>query len=290
MLQKNQPAWTLTYEHGAAVDVEDLPGDETGPVGAEKEDGTGDLVGAGDSPQGDGGQHLLGRLGVREGSGGHVGGDPAGGDAVGVDAVAGELAGEAFGEAEEGAFAGGVVGVEGLAALGGGGGDEDDVAADAGDGLLPLHLGDGGADEAEGAVEVDAESGAPLGVAHGGDGFVVRWPDAVVDDEAVEPTESGNCCVDEGCAVGWSGKFLLEGVTETGAAAGFSQIEGLGLSCAVAEGYAGSGAAEEANGGGPDAAGASGDECGTPCQRECDAWGYRWVRHIFHTVTLSNPL
>ena len=50
---------------------------------------------------------------------------------------------------------------------------------------LGLHLGYGGLDEAEDAVEVDAEGGAPLAGGHGGDGGVVGGPDAVIDDEAV---------------------------------------------------------------------------------------------------------
>ena len=72
--------------------------------------------------EGDGGHHFFRRFGVVEGSGGHLGGDPAGGYAVAVDSGGDELGGEALGEGDEGAFAGGVVGVEGLAALGGGGG------------------------------------------------------------------------------------------------------------------------------------------------------------------------
>ncbi len=174
-----------TYQDGAAVDVEDFAGDEAGEGSAQEEDGAGELVDVRGAAEGDGGHHFFRRFGVVEGSGGHLGGDPAGGYAVAVDSGGDELGGEALGEGDKGAFAGGVVGVEGFAALGCGGGDEDDVAAGAGVMGLRLHLGHGGLDEAEDAVEVDAESGAPLAGGHGGDGGVVGGPDAVVDDEAV---------------------------------------------------------------------------------------------------------
>ena len=135
-----------TDEDRAAVDVEDFAGDEAGEGGAEKENRGGDLVDVGGAAEGDERQQLFGRFGVAEDSDGHLGGDPAGGDAVAVDSLGDEFGGEALGEADESAFAGGVVGVEGLAALAGGGADEDDVAA----GVVPrvcwsLHLGYGGA-------------------------------------------------------------------------------------------------------------------------------------------------
>ena len=80
-------------------------------------------------PRGMRDKSLLGHLGIAEDLCRGVGGDPAGSDAVAVDALADEFGGEAFGEADESAFGGGVVGVEGFAALAGGGADEDDVAS-----------------------------------------------------------------------------------------------------------------------------------------------------------------
>ena len=136
-------------------------------------------------------QQLLGRFGVAKDIGGHFGGDPAGGDAVAVDALADEFGGEAFGEADESAFSGGVVGVESLAALAGRGADQDDVAADTFDCGLRLHLGDGGADYAEDAVEVGAKGVPPLGGSHGFYRGVVGGPDAVVEHGAVEAAEGG---------------------------------------------------------------------------------------------------
>ena len=92
--------------------------------------------------------------------------------------------------------------MEGFAALAGGGADEDDVAA----GCALVSGWDciwatAAWTEAEDAVEVGAEGAAPLGGGHGGDGGVVRGPDAVVDDGAVETAEGGDGGGDEGLAV-----------------------------------------------------------------------------------------
>src|SRR5258708_11119222 len=116
----------------------------------------------------DKGQQLLGRFWIAKDVGGHLGGDPAGGDAVAVDALADEFGGEAFGEADEGSLGGGVVGVEGFAALPGSGADENDVAADSVHQRLRLHLSDGGTDQAEDAVEVGGEGVSPLSRGHRG--------------------------------------------------------------------------------------------------------------------------
>ena len=111
----------LAYKNCSAVDVEDLAGDEAGEGGAEEEDGCGDLVDVGGTAEWDQGQQLLGRFGLAEDSDGHFGGDPSGGDAVAVDALGDEFGRKAFGEADESALGGGVVGVERFAALAGGG-------------------------------------------------------------------------------------------------------------------------------------------------------------------------
>ena len=297
----------LADEDGSSVGVEDLAGAEAGVGSAEEEDRTGNLVGIGDAAERDGGVDASGDGGVGEGGGGHVGGDPAGSDAVGVDALRGELGGEALGEGDEGALAGGIVGVEGLAARGGGGGDVDDVAAggggfgvDSGGGLVRLipgisggfsggnpclrierwgtrwwwlgerlgqHLGGGGLDQAEDAVEIDAQGGAPLGDGHGVDGGVVRRPDAVVDDEDVEAAKGLDGGGDEGVAVFGGGERLLEG---DGAGFGGEDVGGAGGG-EVAEGDAGAGLAEEPHSGRADAARATGDESGAAGEREGDA-------------------
>src|SRR5271168_4325854 len=106
--------------------------------------------------------------------------------------MADEFGGEAFGEADEGALGGGVVGVEGFATLAGGGADEDDVAACCAGCRLGFHLSDGGANDTEDAVEVGAEGPSPLGRRHFGDGGVVRGPDAMVQDGAIERAKGGD--------------------------------------------------------------------------------------------------
>jgi hypothetical protein len=111
----------LAYKDCSAVDVEDLAGDEPGEGGAEKEDGCCDLVDVGGTAERDLGQQLLGRFGLAEDSDGHFGGDPAGSDTVAIDSLPDEFGGETFGEADEGALGGGVVGMEGFATLAGGG-------------------------------------------------------------------------------------------------------------------------------------------------------------------------
>src|SRR6266566_6382490 len=257
LCQSFQRQDTLADQDCAAVDVEDLAGDEAGEGGAKEQNRRGDLVNVRGAAQRDERQQLLGRFGVAKDIGGHLGGDPAGGDAVAVNALADEFGGEALGEADESALGGGVVGVEGLASLAGGGTDEDNVAADSIHCRLGLHLGDCGADYAEDAVEVGAEGVSPLGGCHGGDGGVVGGPDAVVQDGAVQAAEGGYGSGDEGLAIFRGGEGLLDGAAELGASALLD--EGLGLlgGGAVAEDHLCACLAEEADGGCADSAGAS---------------------------------
>ena len=152
----------LADEYRATVDVEDLAGDKAGEGSAEEEDRCCDLFDVCGTPEGDQGEEFLRYLGVIENFCCGVGGDPAGGDAVAVDALADKFGGETLGEADEGAFGGGVVRVEGLAALAGSGADEDNVASGGARLRLGFHLGYGGAYDTEDAVEVGAEGAAPL--------------------------------------------------------------------------------------------------------------------------------
>ena len=101
------------------------------------------------------------------------------------------------------------------------------MSADSVDEGLRLHLGYGGADYAEDAVEVDAEGVSPLGGCHGGNGGVVGGPDAVVQDGAVETAEGGYGRGDEGLAVFRGVEGLLDGAAEFRVAALLGQ--GLGL-------------------------------------------------------------
>ena len=91
------------------------------------------------------------------------------------------------------------------------------------------HLRGGGLDEAEDAGEIDAERGGPLRGRHGGDGLVVRRPDAVVDDEDVEAAEDGGGGGDEGVAVVDGREFLLDGAAVVFAAALFDESARAGL-------------------------------------------------------------
>ena len=257
----------LADEDCAAVDVEDLAGDEAGEGGAEEEDGRGDLVDVGGAAERDEGQQLLGRFGMAKDIGGHFGGDPAGSDAVAVDALGDEFGGEAFGEADEGAFGGGVVGVEGFAALAGGGADEDDVAS----GVAVASGWDciwatAARTTPKTLSRLMPRVSAPLGGGHGGDGGVVGGPDAVVEDGAVEAAEGGDGRGDEGLAVFGGGEGLLDGAAEFGAAALVDEGFGLLGGGAVAEDDLCAGLTEEADGGCADSAGASGDEGDFTCR------------------------
>ncbi len=223
-------------------------------------------------------------LGGGEGGGGHVCGDPARGNAVAVDGLRGELGREGLGERDKRAFAGGVVGVEGVAALAGGGGDEDDVAAggfDGASGTLSAvsvgpgpreHVGGGGLDEAEGAVEIGGERVAPACGGDFGGGRVVR-PDAVVDDEDVEVSEGSQRAGDQRLAVLHGGERLLKGEALGGAAELGGEGFGFRLRGSVAEGDAGSSLAKETHSGGADAARASGDKGRAAREGERDAGG-----------------
>src|ERR1017187_7771463 len=190
-------------EDGAAVDVEDFAGDEAGERGAEEEDGAGDLRDVGGALRRDGRVGVGGDGGIVEDGGGHLRVRPAGCDAVGVDRVRGELGGERLGEGDDGALGGGVVSVKAFAALAGRGGDEDDVAASGGRGGIGRaergadgcgrgtseHVGGGGVNQAEDAIEIGGDGAVPLGSGHGGDGGGGGRPDAVVGDEDVEVAE-----------------------------------------------------------------------------------------------------
>ena len=147
--------------------------------------------------------------------------------------------------------------MEGFAALSGGGGDEDDVASGFGCGLgvwLGFHLGDCGTDDAEDAVEIGAQGASPLLSGHGGDVRVVGRPDAVIENDAVEPAEGFDGGFDESAAVFGGGERLMDGLAEVGTAALGDEGFGLLNSGAVAEDDFGSGLAEETDGGTADAA------------------------------------
>jgi hypothetical protein len=96
-------------------------------------------------------------------------------------------------------------------------------------------------------------------------------PDAVVQDGAVESTEGGYGCSDEGLAIFGGGERLLDGAAEVGAAAFGDEFFCLLRGGEVAEDHLCAGLAEEANGGRADSAGASGDEGNFTCDRHDDA-------------------
>jgi hypothetical protein len=133
------------------------------------------------------------------------------------------------------------------------------VAADSVLERLGLHLGYGGADYAEDAIEIDAKGSSPLVSCHGGDRGVVGGPDAVVQYGAVEAAERGYGGGDEGLAIFWREEGLLDSAAEFRAAALLNKGLGLLGGGEVAEDYLCAGLTEEADGGCADSAGASGD-------------------------------
>ena len=76
---------------------------------------------------------------------------------------------------------------------------------------LLLHLRDGRFDESEDAVEVHIHCLPPLCVAHGGDGRVLRRPDAVVNDEDIQLAEVTHSLFDQFDSLPCRAQLLLDG-------------------------------------------------------------------------------
>jgi|HubBroStandDraft_6_1064221.scaffolds.fasta_scaffold1132348_2 hypothetical protein len=108
----------------------------------------------------------------------------------------------------------------------------------------------------------------------------------MVNDEAVDAAEGSYGGGDEGLAVFGGVEVVLDGDGLGWASAGFGEFVGEGGGGLVAEGYFGSGLMEEADGGGSDASGASGDEGYFVVEGERDAWvELRSVlRHILDAI------
>ncbi len=104
------------------------------------------------------------------------------------------------------------------------------------------------------------ERSAPLRVGHGRDGLIVRGPDAVVDDQAVEPPKGRDRGGDQGAAVFRRCQRLLDGAAKAFAAKLGGEGFGAVARLLVAEDDAGAGLAKQADGGSADAARAPGDE------------------------------
>src|SRR4029077_20093111 len=98
----------------ATVYIEDFPGDEAGVFGAQEQHRGGDLLGSPGTAQGNLTANFVSALWVGEGSGAHVGIDPAGGHTVYVDAVGSQFGREGFSHADDRALTRGVVTVKGL--------------------------------------------------------------------------------------------------------------------------------------------------------------------------------
>jgi hypothetical protein len=92
------------------------------------------------------------------------------------------------------------------------------------------------------------------------DGLIVRRPDAVIDDEDVDLSKGSHCMNDKRPTIFNGAQLLLNRAAVFFAAALFDESCGAVCGGAVAEDDAGSGLAEEADGGGSDAARAAGDE------------------------------
>src|SRR5207248_4495238 len=117
-----------TDQYSATINVENLAGDEAGVLSTQKKNGRGNLFRRGGAAQRDGGINFFADDGIVERRRGHASGHPAGGNAVDANAVGGKLSGESLDHADERALAGGIVAVQGFAALSGSGADEHDVA------------------------------------------------------------------------------------------------------------------------------------------------------------------
>ncbi len=151
--------------------------------------------------------------------------------------------------------------MEGLPALAGGRADEHNVAFDVACCGLGLHPGNGGADDTEDAVEVGGDGFLPLAIGHGSDRLIVRGPDPVVENGAIDSSESCDHCVDEGLPVCWGEERLLDGVTELRPSAFFDEGLGLCNGGAVAECNLSAGLTErETDGGSSDSTGTPSDE------------------------------
>jgi hypothetical protein len=113
--------------------------------------------------------------------------------------------------------------------------------------------------------------------------LIVRGPDAVVEDGAVETAKGGDGCGNEGFTVFRSEERLLDGAAEFRAAAFGDQ--GFGLLCggAVAEDDLRAGLAEEADGGCADSARAAGDKGDFAGERHYDPCVIA-VRHILDAI------
>jgi len=195
----------------------------------------------------------------------------------------------------------------GFAALAGGRGDENDVSAgglerdaaggegfdvsgpfdprsqkrDLGHPRASEHVDGGGVAEAEDTVDVGGDGAMPLGGGHIGDGGGDGRPDAVIGNENVEIAKGSEGGGDENLAGFGGGEDLLDGEAEGWAAEFGGKSVGLIGGLLVAEGDTGSGLAEEADGGGADAARASGDQGGAAGEREGDSgggWSYSGLR------------
>src|SRR5436309_2281629 len=161
----------------AAVDRDDAAGDVAGVVVGQESHRPGDLPGVAEAADGNGGDDLV--EDVLGHGGHHLGVGVAGGDAVDGDAFAGDLEGEAFGEAEQSRFGGGVVGLADVAGLADHGAEGDDPAETVLQHVVEDRLG-----QVEGAGEVDAQDGVP--VVDGRYAYRLDEGDAGEDDERVD--------------------------------------------------------------------------------------------------------
>lgn len=75
----------------------------------------------------------------------------------------------------------------------------------------------------------------------------MRWPDPMVDDEAIEASEGADGGGDEIAAIFGGGELLLEGDARLRSAALRGESFGCGAGGAIAECYPGSGLAKEAD-------------------------------------------
>src|SRR5690606_37900972 len=166
-----------------AVDGQHLAGD-VGRVGRDQvAHGGGDFLGPGQAGGGDAGKNLV--LDFVWNGRNHRRVDEAGGHGVHRDAVANEFPGQRLGEADDGRFCRGVVGLAEVAGMAYDAGDVDDAA------VAPLdHVVDERLGRVEDAVQVDVDDRVPLLQRHFGEEGVSG--DARVVDEDVDAAVFGD--------------------------------------------------------------------------------------------------
>ena len=186
----------------AAVDADDLSGNVAGLVGAEEGDDSSYIFGDAETVHGDAVKdHLLQVVGKFFD---HAGEDVAWGEGVGGDVTTGDFFGDGLGEADEGGFGGGIVGLTGVAGDSHDGGHVDDASASLSD-----HEGQDGLGAEEGASEVHVDRFVPFPSSHAHQKTVFAY--AGVIDEDIDAAPLLADLGDHGLDLSFFGNIGLQG-------------------------------------------------------------------------------